>query len=137
MARRIKAFTAVLAATIVGSALIATPASAAVIARKCTPIFAIDPGETVRACVQEDSAGGFNSVVDIVLLDGPLFVFSDLEQCRGDGTACELVSGNDGPVDNGHHFIASPIVHGAHGHSYRSHSAIPGRALITQFIAFP
>jgi len=122
-----------------------TPAGTLTILKRCTSVFFDSFGDSTRACVQENtSSGQFNVVVDFVEVAGvSASIHSRLEQCRGDGTHCVIVSKKDQNITGATHvFVATPLVNGAHGHAYRSTSSATDTAagtvnLVSPFIAFP
>jgi hypothetical protein len=115
-----------------------TAASGYIVDHRCSP-NSTKNGDRVRVCVQETNGGTFNAIADVSFPSHRMSVTVRLQQCRGDGTACGFVgdAGFDGGLI-GHRFLASSIVAGAQGHSYRAVVYVGADAWrsISPFIAY-
>jgi hypothetical protein len=112
--------------------------SNAVVHRQCTAIENVLEGR-ISGCVQEDNLGRFNAVADAAF-DLPGDVEIHLQQCRGDGSGCGYVASVLRHDVEGHVFIPTAIVPGAHGHAYRAVLVFQGLMPVpvpSPFIAFP
>jgi hypothetical protein len=117
-------------------ASIAMTANAQVIHHQCRDYP--DDGDRVRLCVQEDNRGRFSAMAEVFFGADRIDVEVYLEQCRGNGTGCGLVGKPGVGRLTGHKKLASTLVAGAHGHSYRARARV---GVISSprspFIAYP
>jgi hypothetical protein len=119
-------------------AIQASPSPDAVIAKQCGAIHSVSQGQ-IGGCVQEDDLHRFNAVADVNFgVAGHVSI--DLQQCRGDGTGCGFVAHSEATL-SGHKFLPTPIIAGAHGHSYRAVYRVDEVDFVatftSPFIAFP
>jgi hypothetical protein len=124
-----------IAATIISYFATAAASNASVIDRKCSN-FVYQGSDWARACIQQTNLNQFNSVVEVMFVDDSATVYSNLEQCRGDGTNCAVLQHLYENPGSGHWFIATPLQAGSHGHSYRSNSEVGVFYLESPFIAY-
>jgi hypothetical protein len=115
-----------------------TPASAAVIAKKCTGIFSDTANGSGRVCVQYDGAH-VNGVLDWVVGSRSVRLDVGLWQCRGINLDCptnpNVSATNLHPA--GHVFLPTPLVNASGGHYYQACGGSELAGFCTPFLAVP
>jgi hypothetical protein len=115
-----------------------TPASAAVIAKKCSPVVTDQHGE-FQVCVQYDGTS-LNGVLDYVVHFGGSFVLDvGLWQCRGIDVGCPVNPNVTGRRINptGHVFVPTTLLRAAGGHYYQACGSGAGPLVCSPYLAVP